>query len=137
MNRSLSPRFSCLLNCFVMLIFVETSYIPYFLQWLAFRNDGKYTAADYAKVKSEKLSKYREHGDQNSWNPYAKDEIFKCRRKYVAKLLQGAMRGLAYMHGHDRLHQSLGPVSVVVKYRSNILDELLFLFFPEFIFLLI
>lgn len=84
-------------------------------QWLAFRNDGKYTAADYAKVKSEKLSKDRKHGDQNSWNPYAKDEIFKCRRKYVAKLLQGAMKGLAYMHDHDRLHQSLGPVSVVVN----------------------
>ncbi|XP_075496244.1 uncharacterized protein LOC142533391 isoform X2 [Primulina tabacum] len=84
-------------------------------QWLAFRNDGKYTAADYAKVTSEKLSKAREHGDQNSWNPYAKDEIFKRRRKYVAKLLQGAMRGLAYMHDRDRLHQSLGPVSVVVN----------------------
>ncbi|KAL0400454.1 UNVERIFIED_CONTAM: hypothetical protein Slati_4075300 [Sesamum latifolium] len=26
-------------------------------QWLAFRNDGKYTAADYAKVSSEKISK--------------------------------------------------------------------------------
>ncbi|KZV48325.1 hypothetical protein F511_26542 [Dorcoceras hygrometricum] len=84
-------------------------------QWLAFRNDGKYTAADYAKVTSEKLSKGREDGDQNSWNPYAKDELFKRRRKYVAKLFQGAMRGLAYMHDHDRLHQSLGPVSVGVN----------------------
>ncbi|XP_073130711.1 uncharacterized protein [Henckelia pumila] len=84
-------------------------------QWLAFRNDGKYTAADYAKVTSEKLSKDGKHGDQNSWNPYAKDEIFKRRMKYIVKLLQGAMRGLAYMHDHDRLHQSLGPVSVVVN----------------------
>lgn len=26
------------------------------------------------------------------------------------------MRGLAYMHDRDRLHQSLGPSSVVLKY---------------------
>lgn len=82
-------------------------------QWLAFRNDGKYSAADYAKVTSEKMSKYL--GEQNLWNPFEKDVTIKRRSNFVLKLLQGAMRGLAYMHDHDRLHQSLGPASVVLN----------------------
>ncbi|XP_022890459.1 uncharacterized protein LOC111405693 isoform X2 [Olea europaea var. sylvestris] len=82
-------------------------------QWLAFRNDGKYSAADYAKVSSEKMSKYL--GEQKLWNPFEKDVTIKRRSKFVLKLLQGAMRGLAYMHDHDRLHQSLGAASVVLN----------------------
>ncbi|XP_028125846.1 uncharacterized protein LOC114322685 isoform X2 [Camellia sinensis] len=85
-------------------------------QWLAFRNDGKYSAADYAKVKSEKMSKL---GGKNSWNPFEKELTIKRRRFFVIKLLHGALCGLAYMHDHDRLHQSLGPASVVL----NTVDE--------------
>ncbi|KAL8049243.1 hypothetical protein ABFS82_06G008800 [Erythranthe guttata] len=84
-------------------------------QWLAFRNDGKYTAADYAKVASEKMSKISDLGGQRNWNPFEKDETVKRRRYFVTKLLQGTIRGLAYMHDHDRLHQSLGPASVVLN----------------------
>ncbi|XP_004511420.1 uncharacterized protein [Cicer arietinum] len=75
-------------------------------QWLAFRDYGKYSAADYAKVASEKVSKL------SSWNSFERGQTFKRRHRFVIKLLQGAMRGLAYMHDHDRLHQSLGPFSV-------------------------
>ncbi|KAF5196923.1 Ribonuclease E/G-like protein [Thalictrum thalictroides] len=78
-------------------------------QWLAFRFDGKYTAADYAKVKSEAMSKNRA---QEQWNPYEHEQTIKRRRLFVIKLLRGALTGLAYMHSHDRLHQSLGPASV-------------------------
>ncbi|KAK4433177.1 hypothetical protein Salat_1079900 [Sesamum alatum] len=84
-------------------------------QWLAFRNDGKYTAADYAKVSSEKISRDGDVGGPKLWNPFQKDETMKRRRYFVTKLLQGAIRGLAYMHDHDRLHQSLGPASVVLN----------------------
>ncbi|KAL8538356.1 hypothetical protein ACS0TY_000373 [Phlomoides rotata] len=84
-------------------------------QWLAFRNDGKYTAADYTKFASEKMSKYSEVGGQKFWNPFEKDETIKRRRYFVTKLLQGVISGLAYMHDHDRLHQSLGPASVVLN----------------------
>ncbi|GFQ03367.1 hypothetical protein PHJA_002480500 [Phtheirospermum japonicum] len=84
-------------------------------QWLAFRYDGKYTAADYAKVASEKMLKYRDLGGQKFWNPFEKDETIKRRRYYVTKLLQGAIGGLAYMHGNDILHQSLGPSSVILN----------------------
>ncbi|EPS69072.1 hypothetical protein M569_05692, partial [Genlisea aurea] len=78
-------------------------------QWLAFRNDGKYTAADYGKVSSERISLGRQ------WNRFEREETIKRKRRFVIKLLQGAMKGLAYMHEHERLHQSLGPASVVLN----------------------
>lgn len=86
------------------------------LQWLAFRDDGKYSAADYAKVMSETISKNLAKGEQKFWNPFDQEQKLKRRRFFVIKLLNGAMNGLAYMHDHDRLHQSLGPASVVLKY---------------------
>ncbi|XP_056160152.1 uncharacterized protein LOC115683169 isoform X2 [Syzygium oleosum] len=84
-------------------------------QWLAFRNDGIYSAADYAKVSSEKLSKSRSLGVGMSWNYFEQEEIVRRKRFFVIKLLQGAMLGLAFMHEHERLHQSLGPSSVVLN----------------------
>ncbi|KAK1410000.1 hypothetical protein QVD17_36532 [Tagetes erecta] len=84
-------------------------------QWLAFRNDGKYSAADYAKVSSEKLSKNRALGEQKLWNPFEQETNIKRKRSFVIKLLQGVLGGLAYMHDNERLHQSLGPSSVVLN----------------------
>ncbi|KAL2349435.1 hypothetical protein Fmac_003435 [Flemingia macrophylla] len=81
-------------------------------QWLAFRDDGKYSAADYAKIASERVSKNRE---VPSWNPFEQGQRIKRRQYFVIKLLQGVMRGLAYLHDHDRLHQSLGPFSVALN----------------------
>lgn len=86
------------------------------MQWLIFRNDGKYSAADYAKIASEDVSKDLLQKDQKFWNPFDKGQKVKRRRFFVLKLLNGAMNGLAYLHDHDRLHQSLGPSSVVLKY---------------------
>ncbi|XP_072986085.1 uncharacterized protein [Typha latifolia] len=84
-------------------------------QWLAFRNDGKYSAADYAKVTSEGISKDVSREGQKFWNPFDQRQKLKLRRFFVLKLLNGVMNGLAYMHDHDRLHQSLGPASVVLN----------------------
>ncbi|XP_024044294.1 uncharacterized protein LOC18048871 isoform X4 [Citrus clementina] len=86
-------------------------------QWLAFRSDGKYSAADYAKLTSEKISKNHSAGE-SSWNRFETEQILKCRRYFVIKLFQGAMSGLAYMHDHDRLHQSLGPSSVILNFQN-------------------
>ncbi|KAJ9540399.1 hypothetical protein OSB04_026905 [Centaurea solstitialis] len=86
-----------------------------FLQWLAFRNDGKYCAADYAKSSCERLSKNRALGEQKFWNPFEEQQYIKRKRSFIIKLLQGALRGLAYMHDNERLHQSLGPASVVLN----------------------
>lgn len=82
------------------------------MQWLAFRYDGKYTAADYAKAKSEAMLRSRA---QEQWNPFDLELKIKRRRLFVIKLLRGAINGLAFMHNHDRLHQSLGPASVSLK----------------------
>ncbi|CAA6669640.1 unnamed protein product [Spirodela intermedia] len=82
-------------------------------QWLAFRNDGIYSAADYAKIMGEDVLKYRT--EQRSWNPFDWEQKMTRRRKFVIKLLNGAMGGLAYMHSNERLHQSLGPASVVLN----------------------
>ncbi|KAI3793830.1 hypothetical protein L1987_36453 [Smallanthus sonchifolius] len=84
-------------------------------QWLAFRNDGKYSAADYAKVSSEKLSRNRAPGEQRFWNPFEEETDIKRKRSFIIKLLQGVLSGLAYMHDNERLHQSLGPSSVVLN----------------------
>jgi hypothetical protein len=81
-------------------------------QWLAFRDGGKDSAADYAQTASEKTTRARSQG---VWNPYEKEQMIKRRRNFVIKILQGAMKGLAFMHDNDRLHQSLGPSSIVLN----------------------
>ncbi|XP_020703979.1 uncharacterized protein LOC110115170 isoform X1 [Dendrobium catenatum] len=84
-------------------------------QWLAFRNDGIYSAADYAKVRSEGISKDIANTKQTIWPSLDGEGKFKRRRFFVIKLLNGAINGLAFMHDHDRLHQSIGPASVVLN----------------------
>ena len=64
---------------------------------------------------SERMSKRVE---QVSWNPYEQELLIKRRRNFVIRMFQGIMRGLVYMHDRNRLHQSLGPSSVVLKYGS-------------------
>ncbi|KAL1213039.1 hypothetical protein V5N11_001044 [Cardamine amara subsp. amara] len=81
-------------------------------QWLAFRDGGKDSAADYSRIASEKTTRARSQG---VWNPYEKEQMMKRRRNFVIKILQGAMKGLAFMHDNDRLHQSLGPSSIVLN----------------------
>ncbi|RLN39246.1 uncharacterized protein C2845_PM01G17650 [Panicum miliaceum] len=84
-------------------------------QWLAFRDDGKYSAADYAKITSERQLK-EQYGDTPFWNPFNRAYKLELRRYFVLKLLNAAMSGLLHMHNQDRLHQSLGPSSVILKY---------------------
>nr|XP_025699783.1 uncharacterized protein LOC112801328 isoform X2 [Arachis hypogaea] len=85
------------------------------LKWLAFRDDGKYSAADYAKFASDRVSRDRASGELSSWNRFEQEQSIKRKQIFVIKLLQGAMRGLAYMHDNNRLHQSLGPFSVMLN----------------------
>lgn len=64
----------------------------------------------------ERISKRIE---EVSWNPYEQEQVIKRRRNFVIRMFQGIMRGLVYMHNRNRLHQSLGPSSVVLKYSSQ------------------
>ena len=86
------------------------------LQWLAFRNGGRYSAADYAKTASEKMTTALPA--DTFWNPFEREQTIGRRRYFVVRIFQGISSGLAYMHDHDRLHQSLGPASVVLKYAA-------------------
>lgn len=111
----------CVFFCFLLMFscYGGTDYYTCDLntkQWLAFRNDGKYSAADYAKASCEKVSKNRDPKEPKFWNPFEEEQFIKRKRYYIVKLLHGALCGLAYMHANERLHQSLGPASVVLKY---------------------
>ncbi|KAG0454067.1 hypothetical protein HPP92_025371 [Vanilla planifolia] len=88
-------------------------------QWLAFRNNGVYSAADYAKARSEGISKVLGSEKTRIWFDLNKEEKLKRRRYFIIKLLNGAITGLAFMHDHDRLHQSIGPASVVLNTISD------------------
>lgn len=84
------------------------------MQWLAFRNYGKFSAADYAKFASKRV--LGPAANSTWWNPTEVQYKLRRKRQFVIRLFQGAMKGLAYMHRHNRLHQSLGPSSIVLKY---------------------
>ncbi|CAL1405568.1 unnamed protein product [Linum trigynum] len=83
-------------------------------QWLAFRNHGKYSAADYAALTSKRISQ-GSSSREKSWNSFQQQKDMEYRRYFVIRILQGAISGLAFMHDHDRLHQSLGPSSVLLN----------------------
>eukprot|EP01018_Ginkgo_biloba_P005519 Gb_15365 [translate_table: standard] len=84
-------------------------------QWLVFRDDGKLTAANYAKAASEATTEGRAVGEWNFWDRFDRNQPIKRRQIFLIKLLRGAVAGLAYMHARGRLHQSLGPASVVLN----------------------
>lgn len=83
-------------------------------QWLAFRNDGTYSAADYAKIASRRISKDLANSEQSNW-AFNREGKLKRQRFFIIKLLNRAINGLAFMHDHDRLHQSIGPASVALN----------------------
>ncbi|KAI4363614.1 hypothetical protein MLD38_019808 [Melastoma candidum] len=84
-------------------------------QWLAFRDDGSYSAADYAKASSEKLTSSSSNGNLLTWNYFQREHVIKLKQYFIMKLLRGALSGLAFMHKHEQLHQSLGPSSLIVN----------------------
>lgn len=84
-------------------------------QWLAFRDDGQVTAADYAKAASTATTEGCAVGDWEFLDLFDYNRIIRRRRMFIIKLLRGAFGGLAHMHSRGRLHQSLGPASVVIN----------------------
>ncbi len=84
-------------------------------QWLVFRDDGRITAADYAKEAAQVTAEGRAVGEWEFWDRFDKSRPIQRRRHFITKLLRGTFKGLAFMHACGRLHQSLGPASVVIK----------------------
>jgi serine/threonine protein kinase len=88
-------------------------------QWLVFRDDGRITAADYAKEAAQATAEGRAVGEWEFWDRFDKSRPIQRRRHFITKLLRGTFKGLAFMHAHDRLHQSLGPASVVINTKEE------------------
>ncbi|BDA43175.1 hypothetical protein COCOBI_04-1870 [Coccomyxa sp. Obi] len=77
-------------------------------QWLVFRNDGTTTAAQWAQQVSQTGSK------GGIFSAFDSGRIER-RQAFVVEVLRQTLKGLAYMHSRNRLHQSVGPSSVVLS----------------------
>ncbi|CAK9266705.1 unnamed protein product [Sphagnum jensenii] len=88
-------------------------------QWLVFRDDGRITAADYAKEAAQATAEGCAVGEWEFWDRFDKSRPIQRRRHFITKLLRGTFKGLAFMHAHGRLHQSLGPASVVINTKEE------------------
>ncbi|CAK9213847.1 unnamed protein product, partial [Sphagnum jensenii] len=88
-------------------------------QWLVFRDDGRITAADYAKEAAQATAEGRAIGEWEFWDRFDKSRPIQRRRHFITKLLRGTFKGLAFMHARGCLHQSLGPASVVINTKEE------------------
>ncbi|KAG6548408.1 hypothetical protein Mapa_009894 [Marchantia paleacea] len=84
-------------------------------QWLVFRDSGQITGADYAKAASQATSKGEAVGQWDFWDRFEPERPILRRKIYITKLLRGVFNGLAFMHSNGRLHQSLGPASIILN----------------------
>lgn len=84
-------------------------------QWLVFRDSGQITGADYAKAASQATSKGEAVGQWDFFDRFDPERPILRRKIYITKLLRGVFNGLAFMHSNGRLHQSLGPASIILK----------------------
>jgi hypothetical protein len=84
-------------------------------QWLVFRNDGTTTAADYARQAAHAAAEGRPClGDGEFLDAFDAERPVLRRRTFVLCALRQALAGLAFMHDNGRLHQSVGPSSLVL-----------------------
>ncbi|EIE22208.1 hypothetical protein COCSUDRAFT_42575 [Coccomyxa subellipsoidea C-169] len=77
-------------------------------QWLVFRNDGTTTAAQWA----QQASQAGLGGGLFSVFDRGRAER---RQAFALEVLRQTLKGLAYMHSRNRLHQSVGPSSVILS----------------------
>lgn len=79
------------------------------------RDNGFLTAADYARFAAEATAEGTVVGNTDLLNVFDRGRPMRRREEFIREILRGTLRGLAYMHGRGRLHQSLGPASVVLN----------------------
>eukprot|EP00803_Ostreobium_quekettii_P003632 evm.model.scf_117.8 EVM.evm.TU.scf_117.8 scf_117:52245-57460(+) len=89
-------------------------------KWLVFRNDGVTTAAAYAAEAAKSTSERVRIGPSDVWDAMDPRRSLWGRQAFVLKMLRQGMKGLAFMHSNSRLHQSIGPNSLVL----NTVEEL-------------
>ncbi|KAH7424410.1 hypothetical protein KP509_11G007400 [Ceratopteris richardii] len=88
-------------------------------QWLVFQDRGQLTAADYAKAAGLATTDRRAVGNWEFLDYLDYSRPIQRRRIFIIKMLRGIFGGLSYMHSNGRLHQSLGPSSVLINTLSE------------------
>eukprot|EP00192_Tetraselmis_astigmatica_P011306 CAMPEP_0117664572 /NCGR_PEP_ID=MMETSP0804-20121206/9300_1 /TAXON_ID=1074897 /ORGANISM="Tetraselmis astigmatica, Strain CCMP880" /LENGTH=367 /DNA_ID=CAMNT_0005471831 /DNA_START=247 /DNA_END=1350 /DNA_ORIENTATION=- len=84
-------------------------------QWLVFRNDGTTSAEVYANKAAQAGAKGEAVGEGEFWDRFDSERPLKRRKIFVLKCLRQMLQGLAFMHSRNRLHQSLGPGSLLLS----------------------
>ncbi|KAL3150735.1 hypothetical protein ABBQ32_000517 [Trebouxia sp. C0010 RCD-2024] len=84
-------------------------------QWLVFRRDGSMTAATWAQKAAEATASNSSIGDGEFMDMFEPQRRLFRRQAFIRSVLRQAMQGLAFMHANSRLHQSIGPGSVVIN----------------------
>lgn len=84
-------------------------------RWLVFRDDGTETAARYASRAANATSRGMAVGEGEFWDRLDPLRPLSRRGRMIRNIARKTMDGLAYMHRRERLHQSLGPTSVVLR----------------------
>jgi hypothetical protein len=67
-------------------------------QWLVFWDDGRITAAHYAKEAAQATAEGRAVGEWQFWDRFDKSRPIQRRQHFITKLLQGTFKGLVFMH---------------------------------------
>eukprot|EP00892_Ulva_mutabilis_P009344 jgi/Ulvmu1/6782/UM030_0120.1 len=84
-------------------------------RWLLFHNAGATSAAEYAERAAQATVDGKAVGEGEFWDQFDGGAPLKRRKLFIVKLLRQVFTGLAFMHAAGRLHQSLGPASVLLS----------------------
>lgn len=90
-------------------------FVPKSSRRLTCRNDGVYTAEQYARAAAEAFEQSVAVGEGEFWDRFSPERPLERRRLMVLRILRGALEGLAFMHARNWLHQSLGPTSIAIS----------------------
>eukprot|EP00210_Caulerpa_lentillifera_P005265 g5031.t2 len=94
-------------------------YITNEAQCLVFRRSESMSLAQYSQMASEALQKGSVIGSGDVWDILDPQRAIKRRKKVFIQIFRAVAAGLQFMHKNLKLHQSLGPESILI---SN-LDE--------------
>lgn len=83
-------------------------------QWIVLRNDGGTTAAAYAAEAACAGAARRGVGGTDFWDLFDPERPLARRRTFVREVLRQGLSGVSALHHRRRLHQSLGPASLLL-----------------------
>eukprot|EP00191_Tetraselmis_sp_GSL018_P024113 CAMPEP_0177623594 /NCGR_PEP_ID=MMETSP0419_2-20121207/28987_1 /TAXON_ID=582737 /ORGANISM="Tetraselmis sp., Strain GSL018" /LENGTH=402 /DNA_ID=CAMNT_0019124159 /DNA_START=168 /DNA_END=1378 /DNA_ORIENTATION=+ len=82
---------------------------------LVFRNDGLASAESYCAKATQASADGRAVGEGEFWDRFDASRPIRRRKIFILKCIREMLTGLAFMHSRNRLHQSLGPSSLILS----------------------